>query len=174
MGVLVQFVSVITFTAWGLYVWADFKNFGNHPECNHQIKYVIFFFTVRATAPWLRGIWIAGLVLSVVVLMVLFVWNAMEVFETKRMEEEQQAEETDTIAYREATATPGTQPHAVTKTAEKGWYFYISFTLFLCVAPLLTLIIDTHESLLSSAIYSTVMLELTVSGRICHIPRTIH
>jgi hypothetical protein len=144
MGVLVQFVSVITFTAWGLYVWADFKNFGNHPECNDQIKYVIFFFTVRATAPWLRGIWITGLVLSAVVLMVLFVWNAMEVFETKRMEEEQQAEETNTIAYREATATPWTQPHAETKTAEKGWYFYISFTLFLCVAPLLSLIIDSR------------------------------
>lgn len=174
MGVLVQFVSVITFTAWGLYVWANVETFGNNPLCNDQIKYVVLFFTVRATAPWLRGIWITGLVLSAVGLMLSFGWKAMELFEMRRMAEEQQAEETNTIASREVTVMPGTRPHAETERAEKGWYFDISFTLLLCVAPLLSLVIDTHESLLSSAIYSTVMLELTVSGRICHIPLTIH
>lgn len=176
MGVLVQFVSVIAFTAWGLYVWADVKNFGsgNDAQCNDKIKYVIFFFTVRATALWLRIIWIAGLVLSAVGLMVPFVWKAMELFEMRRMAEEQQAEEANTIASREVAVTPGTRPHAETETPEKEWYFDISFTLLLCVAPLLPLIIDTHESPLSSAIYCAVMLELTVSGCICHIPLTIH
>jgi hypothetical protein len=171
MGILVQFVSVITFTAWGLYVWADAKHYGNNPQCNDHIKYVIFFFTVRATAPWLRGIWIAGLVLSAVGLMLSFGWRAMELFDTKNVMEEKQAEETNTIECREVAVTPGTQPHA--ETAEKAWYFDISFTLLLCVAPFLSFI-NTHESLLSSAIYSTVMLELMVSDRICHIPLTIH
>jgi hypothetical protein len=55
MGILVQFVSVITFTAWGLYVWADVNKFGKDATCNDNIKYVkFFFFTARATAPWLR------------------------------------------------------------------------------------------------------------------------
>jgi len=144
MGVLVQFVSVITFTAWGLYVWADAKNYGNNSQCNDHIKYVIFFFTVRATAPWLCGIWITGLVLSAVGLMLSFGWKAMELFDTKNVMEEEQAEETNPIERREVAVTPGTQPHAETKTAEKAWYLDISFTLIF------------------SAIYSMVMLELMV------------
>jgi hypothetical protein len=172
MGVLVQFASVIAFTAWGLYLWADVKYFGeNNGICNDHIKYVVFFFTIRATAPWLRGIWIAALVLSAVGLILTFGWKAMELFEMKRMAEEQEAEE---AAGREVIVTPGTAPHVETRTEEKEWYFDISFTLLLCVALLLSLIIGTHESLLSSAIYATVMLELTVSGLICHIPHTIY
>lgn len=142
MGVLVQFVSVITFTAWGLYVLADVKSFGNSSDCNDQIKYVVFFFTVRATAPWLRGIWIAVLVLSAVVLMLSFGWHAMELFEMKRMAEELQTEGTNANVCREVTVMPGTWPHAETEAAgemvktEKAWYFDISFTLLLCVAPL--------------------------------------
>jgi hypothetical protein len=177
MGVLVQFVSVIAFTAWGLYVWANVKGFGNNNDriCNDRIKYVIFFVNVRATAPWLRGIWIAGIVLSAVGLMLSFGWKAMELFEFKRMAEEQQAEEeANAIARGEVTVTSGTRPHVEKETEEKGWYFDISFTLFLCVAPLLSLVVHAHESLLSSAIYATVMLELTVSSRICHIPLSIH
>ena len=141
MGVLLQFVSVITFTAWGLYVWADVKNFGDNAQsaqCNDKIKYVVFFFTVRATAPWLRGIWITGLVLSAVGLMLSFGWKAMELFEMKRMAEEQQVEETNTIAYREVAVTQGTRPHAESEIAEKGWYFDMSFTLLLFVPPLLS------------------------------------
>ena len=178
MGVVVQFVSVLTFTAWGLYLWADVKEYGNHPECNDRIKYVVFFFTVRATAPWLRGLWIAGIVLSAVGLMLYFGWKAMELFEMKRMAEEQQTEEIGTTACEgetpTRTLTPGTPSHAQTAAAGKEWYFDISFTLLLCVAPLPYLIVDAYESPLSSAIYSTVMLELTVSGRICHISHTIH
>jgi hypothetical protein len=138
MGVVVQFVSVITFTAWGLYVWADVKTFGDSHQCNDEIKYVVFFFTVRATASWLRGIWIAGLVLSAVGLMLSFGWKAMELFEMKRMAEEMEAEEANMISCREVDVTPGTRPHAKTKTEEKGWYFDISFTLLLCVAPFLS------------------------------------
>jgi hypothetical protein len=181
MGVLVQFVSVITFTAWGLYVWfnANIKHFGNENArsiCNDRIKYVVFFVNIRATAPWLRGIWITALVLSAVGLMLTFGWKAMELFETKLMAEEQEAEEADAIARREVIVTPGTVSHVETKTEEfeNEWYFDISFTLLLCVAPLLSLTIGTHESLLSSAIYSTIMLELMVSGLICHIPLIIH
>lgn len=171
MGVLVQFVSVVAFTTWGLYVWAhvkDFsvKNFGNERArlCNDQIKYVVFFSNVRATVPWLRGIWITALALSAVGLILTFGWKAMALFEMKRMAEE----EAEEAACREVIVAPGTVPHVENETEgkekEKEWYFDISFTLLLCVAPLLSLIVGTHESLLSSAIYATVMLELMVSG----------
>jgi hypothetical protein len=137
MAVVVQFVSVITFTTWGLYVWATVNNFGSGTNsiCNDHIKYVIFFVSVRATAPWLRYVWIVGLALSAVGLMLSFVYNAMQLFEAKRMAKEQEDEETDMIACREVIETPGTPPHAETKKEEKEWYFDISFTLLLCVAP---------------------------------------
>ena len=140
MGVLVQFISVITFTAWALYVWANVKDFGSETDraCNNRIKYVLFFVSVRATAPWLRGIWIAGLVLSAVGLMLSFGWKAMELFEMRRMAKELQAEEANAIACGELS-------HAETETAERGWYFRISFTLLLCVAPLLPFNIHTHS-----------------------------
>jgi hypothetical protein len=177
MGVLVQFGSVITFTVWGLYVWVKVKTYGTYYQCNDHIKYVIFIVNVRATAPWLRDVWIVSLVLSAVGLILSFGWKAMELFEMKRMAEEQQAEETNAIAWGEVTVMPGIEPHAEPHaepgTEEKAWYFDISFTLLMCVAQLLSLIIDTHKSLLSSAIYSTTSLELMVSGRIYHIPLTV-
>ncbi len=126
MGVLVQFVSVIAFTAWGLYVLANVNTFGKQSECNNQFKYVVFFFTIRATAPWLRGVWIAGIVLSAVGLMLSFGWKAIELFEMKRVMKEEQAEETNSTTHGEATAT----------RPEKPWYIDISFALLLCVVLL--------------------------------------
>ena len=172
MGVVVQFVSVITFTGWALYVWVNVEHFGNVKICNDHIKYVIFFATIRATAPWLRGIWIAGLVLSAVGLMLSFGWKAMELFEMKRMVEEQQAEESDSIAHREVAVTPGTQPHAETK---KEWYFDISFTLLLCVAPLLPHVI--RHSRIATQLGDICYDHARTHGecdRICHIPLGIH
>jgi hypothetical protein len=59
MAVLLQYILGFSFIAWGSYLWVNVKDFGSQPECNDQIKYVILFFTVRATAPWLRRLWIA-------------------------------------------------------------------------------------------------------------------
>jgi len=147
MGVLFQLLSVIAFTAWGLYLWIDVKNYGSQPNCNDQIKYVVLFFTVKATEPWLRGLWIATIVLSAVGLMITFVAKAWKLIATKLVEEEEQAE-TKLTRGLTPTETP-TLPHAETvkgkeETSEKPWYIYVSIPLFL------------------SAIYSTIMLELTV------------
>jgi hypothetical protein len=131
MGVLVQLISVLAFTGWGLYVWIHVNDFGSHSECNNQFKYVIFFFTVKATERWLRGLWIAALVLSAVGLMISFGANAMVLFAMKRVEEEERAEEeTKSVT---PTETPGTQPHTEKETSEKQWYFHVSIPLFLCV-----------------------------------------
>lgn len=145
MGMFVQFASVVAFTAWGLYFWVHVKHYGSQPECNDKIKYVVLFFTVRATAPWLRGVWIAVLVLSAVGLMIRFGWQATILFAMQGAEEEERADE-NTVTRR-STRT-GTQSQAETEvsapTVVKPWYWDISISLLL------------------SAIYSTVMLELTV------------
>ena len=138
MGVLIQFVSVIAFTAWGLYMWVHVNDIGSDPKCNvnDKIKYVIFFVTIRATEPWLRGLWIAALVLSAVGLMLSFGAKAVVLYTMRRMEQEERAEEMTSNARRVTpTESPETRPEAETEESEKQWYFHVSIPLLLCVAP---------------------------------------
>lgn len=61
--------------SFAFYVWANAKTFGSQPECNDQVKYVIFFFTVRITVPWLRIVWLCLLVaICIMVIMVPFIF----------------------------------------------------------------------------------------------------
>jgi hypothetical protein len=154
MGVVIQFVSVVSFTAWGLYLWFNVKKIGSDPGCNvnDQIKYVIFFVTVKATEPWLKGLWIAALVLSAAGLMLSFGAKGVVLFAMRRMEQEERAEETNSIARRVTpTESPETRPQAETEQSEKQWYFHVSFPL------------------LFSALYSTIMLELTIARNEAHL-----
>ena len=67
------------------------------------------FVTVRATASWLRGLWIATLVASALGLMIIFGVNIFTLY-VMRTDEEEKTEE-----------------------SEKEWYFSISFSQILCV-----------------------------------------
>ena len=62
--VSIQMFSTAVFTIWLLYVWAQNSRFGSQPECNHVVKYVIFFASVHATATWLRAFFIVGIVFA--------------------------------------------------------------------------------------------------------------
>ena len=143
MGVVIQFLSVVSFTAWGLYMWVNVKDIGSDPGCNvnDKIKYVIFFVTIRATEPWLKNLWIATLVLSAVGLMLSFGAKAVVLFAMRRMEQEERAEEMNSTARRVTPAeSPETRPEGETEEPEKQWYINVSFPLLLCVAPLSPLI----------------------------------
>jgi hypothetical protein len=61
LGTIIQVMTVSAFLAWSSYIWLNADTFGSTPECNAQVKYVILFFSVRATASWLRKFWIIGL-----------------------------------------------------------------------------------------------------------------
>ena len=138
MGVLVQFASVVAFTGWGLYLWIIVENYGDQSQCNDQIKYVVLFFTVRATAPWLRGIWIAALVLSAVGLMIKFAIQTVVLIAVRRAGEEGRAEETNSITRR---STTGAQSRAETETnVSKPWYLAISYPLLVYVLYISSLI----------------------------------
>ncbi|KAH8983150.1 hypothetical protein EDB86DRAFT_260327 [Lactarius hatsudake] len=56
-----QVLQVIILIPWVLYLWIKDSRFGSQPECNHFVKYVFFFVTVRATAGWLRILAFVGL-----------------------------------------------------------------------------------------------------------------
>jgi hypothetical protein len=143
MGILLQLLSVIAFTAWGLYLWAKVANYGSQPACNDQIKYVLFFKSVRATEPWLQRLWIVTLALSAAGLMITFAKTAWFLIVGKLVEEEERAEEVNLIAQRltPTGAAPGTQPHAEAGgTSQQPWYIYLSFLRLLCVAPPLSLV----------------------------------
>jgi len=62
--ITVQMLSTAVFTIWVLYVWAQNAHFGSQPECNHVVKYVLFFASVNATVTWLRTLFIAGIVFA--------------------------------------------------------------------------------------------------------------
>jgi hypothetical protein len=60
----VQKFTTVVFTVWLLYVWIKDVDFGSQPSCNHFVKYVLFFASVRATATWLRVLFITNLVIT--------------------------------------------------------------------------------------------------------------
>ncbi|KAF8270785.1 hypothetical protein EI94DRAFT_1721914 [Lactarius quietus] len=121
MGVVIQFILVVAFTAWALYLWVHIDNFGSQPNLNDEVKYVLMFVNIKATAAWLRGIWITTLVASALVLIIKFGLNGLALYTMRHDEEGEETGE-----------------------SERGWYFFISLPQFVI------------------AIYSTVMLELTV------------
>jgi len=118
----------------GLCLWVHVNNYASQPLCNDQLKYVVLFFT----APWLRGIWIAALVLSAVGLMIKFVIHAVLLLAVRRAGEEERAGETDSITRH---STTGAQSQAETEVnVQKPWYLAISYPLLLCVLYLSSLI----------------------------------
>jgi hypothetical protein len=60
----VQTFTTVVFTVWLLYVWIKGVDFGSQPSCNHLVKYVLVFANVRATATWLRVLFIMNLVIT--------------------------------------------------------------------------------------------------------------
>jgi hypothetical protein len=67
--IFVQFFFSLITIVWSLYVWIKGSNFGPQPSCNHLVKYVFFFVSVRATATWLR-----------VLMIILFLVSALLMF----------------------------------------------------------------------------------------------
>ena len=56
----IAWASSSLYCAWNLYVWIKAPTFGENPPtgCNHTVIYVFFFANVRATALWLRTLFI--------------------------------------------------------------------------------------------------------------------
>ncbi|KAH9042125.1 hypothetical protein EDB85DRAFT_1918063 [Lactarius pseudohatsudake] len=125
MGVVFQFASVIAFTGWALYMWTHVKTFGEQNLCNDEVIYVLMFFNVGATKPWLRGIWIATLVLSAAGLVIKFGYDAFTLFVLRHDEGEE------------------------TEQPEKRWYFFISIPRILSAiysAVMLELMVHRNNS----------------------------
>jgi len=164
MGVFIQFALVAAYTGWGLYFWIHVKDFGTQPGCNlnDQVKYVIMFKDVPATAPWLRGLWITATVVSAVGLMVGFAFTALQLFTMRSEEEEEEedrAEHASAIARNSTpTATPATQAHAETETPTSRNLWEVEIYYFKISIPLLL-----------SSIYATTMLELMVHRNTAHV-----
>ena len=130
IGLFVQLLSFISLITWGFYLWVNVKHFGSQPECNHQIKYVVLFFTVRATANWLRRLWIAILVIPcVLAVMALFGMTAAILFILKRVKKEKRAEggapESNSIG----------RPTEIRQSVGNYWYFRLDTPGTMCVAP---------------------------------------
>jgi len=64
LAAIIHITIAVAFLAWALFIWVNVDTFGSSPECNADIKYVIFLFSVGATASWLRTFWIIILGIS--------------------------------------------------------------------------------------------------------------
>ena len=95
---LCQFMLI--FPVWSLYVWIKDSRFGSQQECNHLVKYVIFFASVRATINWLRILII--IVLSLTIFMCLLsspaILNLFKALRRMKWDEEKTSEEEESDA----------------------------------------------------------------------------
>jgi hypothetical protein len=75
MALLVQLCEVsIILPPWLLYVWIQGPRFGAQPECNHLVKYVFFYVTIRATVHWLRILFLVGVSLGLFYALIKLRW----------------------------------------------------------------------------------------------------
>ncbi|KAF9555926.1 hypothetical protein CPC08DRAFT_752789 [Agrocybe pediades] len=70
LSFFLSYSLLLLFVGWALYVWSTVKTFGVNSECNNSVKYIFFFFSVRATAPWLDTSMRVFLIISAVVIIV--------------------------------------------------------------------------------------------------------
>jgi hypothetical protein len=70
LALIMTYGSVLLFTGFAFYIWARAPTFGQNHECNSQIKYIFFFKSVIVTTGWLRRLWMAGLGISLALLIV--------------------------------------------------------------------------------------------------------
>ena len=108
IGVVIQFALTIAFTTWAVYLWARVENFGPQYYLNSEVKYVLMFVNIKATSPWLRGVWISTLIISALVLAITFGINALALFAMRHDGEDEEE-------------------------SEKEWYFFISIPQIMCV-----------------------------------------
>jgi hypothetical protein len=132
IGVLSQIIGQIAFTAWALYLWIDVRGYGSQHECNDEVKYVVMFFTIRATKHWLRGLWIAIIILSA---LGLFVGVGTKAYYTLIQEEaqaEQRVQEEQEDVEEEAEAEDEN------KESDRAWYFrwrHLNFLYVISLSP---------------------------------------
>src|ERR1700730_1284311 len=61
--IAVQMTCTFAFLIWLLFVWNNPSTFGSQPECNHLVKFVLFFFNIMATDSQLASL-VTGYVIT--------------------------------------------------------------------------------------------------------------
>jgi hypothetical protein len=167
IGVISQFVGIFAFTGWALYLWIRVRHFGPENQCNDQVKYFFMFVDVEATEPWLRGIWIAILTVSALLLSVRAGVHSFSRYvdheiEKRKREKEDEEDNEDKDAERVSVRERGLTTEGEGERKDKGWYFKMMIPQFLYVISL-TPAPNTYRLPLRWAIYAIVTLELMVS-----------
>ncbi|PFH45914.1 hypothetical protein AMATHDRAFT_51390 [Amanita thiersii Skay4041] len=71
-SMILTYGLLLLFAGYAFYIWATAPKFGLASECNDQIKYIVLFaIKVRATVGWLRKLWMAGLGITLSLMIVL-------------------------------------------------------------------------------------------------------
>jgi hypothetical protein len=130
IGVIAQFITVIAFTGWGLYLWVNVKDYGSQNQCNDEVKYVLMFVSIRATKPWLRVLWIVVLVASAAGFLL---WYRQMLSFSLALRD---VEKTDKEKGGERGGDEGSEGEEGERR-DGGWYIKLSIVPFLYVISLL-------------------------------------
>ncbi|KAH9980265.1 hypothetical protein BGW80DRAFT_1274384 [Lactifluus volemus] len=136
IGVVSQFIGIFAFTGWALYLWIRVRHFGPENQCNDQVKYFFMFVDVEATEPWLRGIWIAILAVSALLLSVRAAVHSFSRYvdheiEKRKREMEDEEDNEDKDAERVSVRERGLTTEGEGERKDKGWYFKMMILQFL-------------------------------------------
>jgi hypothetical protein len=121
IGVLSQLIGQVAFTCWALYLWINVRDYGSQHECNNEVKYVVMFFTIRATKRWLRGLWIAVVIMSAVGHIIN---QSVKLAHYTLMREDAQAEQSvQEVQEEEGGVEEGEEAEDENKESDRGCYF---------------------------------------------------
>jgi hypothetical protein len=133
IGVLSQIIGQVAFTGWALYLWIDARDYGSQHECNNGVKYVVMFFTIRATTRWLRGLWIAVVILSAVGL---FIRLGTVAYYTLMREEAQAEQRAQEVQEEEGGVEEEAEAEDENKESNRRWYIRLRYLNLLYVISL--------------------------------------
>ncbi|KAH9980268.1 hypothetical protein BGW80DRAFT_1274405, partial [Lactifluus volemus] len=108
-GFISQFIGILAFMGWGLYLWIHVRHVGPENQCNDKVKYFFMFVDVEATKPWLRGMWIAILAVSALLL-------------SKQEREREGNEDKDKDGERVSVRERGLTTEGEGERKDNGWY----------------------------------------------------
>ncbi|KAI0052279.1 hypothetical protein FA95DRAFT_1601945 [Auriscalpium vulgare] len=130
-----QIATLVSLLGWGLYLWVHADTYGSQPACNDQVKYVLFFVSVRGTAPWLGIFWDVLLVISTVSpFLGAIIGTGVSMWLRRALRRQEGDDEGEPESFIETTPKPSRR-------------FYVSFPLFtLAVYAIVHLELIVHRN----------------------------
>lgn len=119
MGFVIQFLIIIAFLSWVLYLWAHVEHFGPQFYLNDKVRYKLLFVDINPTTTWVHHGCLSVAILIAVLLVITFGVSLWAILTKRRHEPE--GEESDNWEC------------SVSVSELMDWHYYVSLFPILCV-----------------------------------------